>query len=59
MQAYNFNVVEGLRGPVGLELCDLVGRQTEADEFVVLDVLRDLVVNLSSLEIIIGVLHRH
>jgi hypothetical protein len=51
--------VEGLRGPVGLELCDLVGRQTKADEFVVLDVLRDLVVNLSSLEIIIGVLQRH
>jgi hypothetical protein len=51
--------VESLRGPVGLELGDLVGRQTETDEFVVLDVLWDLIVNLSSLEIIIGVLHRH
>lgn len=38
------------------EFLEIVGGQTEVDELVVLDILGVLVVDLSSLEIIIGVL---
>lgn len=50
--------MKGLGSPVGLEFSDIVGRQTEANEFVVLNVLRNLIVDLSSLEIVICVLNK-
>lgn len=46
----------GLRGPGGHRLLKSVLGHTETDKVVVLNVLSDLGVNLSSLEIIIGVL---
>jgi hypothetical protein len=49
-------VVLGLVGPGGHALLEVVLRQTKADQLVVGHVLRDLGVNLSALEIIVGVL---
>lgn len=48
--------MESLGSPGGLELSSIVGRQTEANKFVVLNILGHLIVDLSSLKIVVSVL---
>jgi hypothetical protein len=53
---YHFDVLLGLRSPLGSHLFKLVGRKTETHKVVVLNILGLLEVKLSSLEIIISIL---
>lgn len=53
---YNSKFLLCLGGPLVPEFLKVVGGQTEVDELVVLNVFGVLVVDLSSLEIIVGVL---
>jgi hypothetical protein len=54
---YNSEILLGLWCPLGSVLCDFVGGETKVDEFIVLNILRLLEVDLSSHQVIIGILN--
>jgi hypothetical protein len=55
---YDVEVMESFRCPGRLQFFHISSRETETDEFIVSHVLRLLIVQLPSVQVIIGVLSR-